>query len=142
MLAPVLTAARSRLAAAFPGAADRSGDPHPKQAAGAAFAVAVNVTGSEPVGMADGARIVTGTLAVTLWPVPTRPRTDAAGLVQDAAAAVRAAILADPPDLGGAAWSVELAGADPEVAAGNERIARVDVTFDVSAIVGSGAPPA
>lgn len=134
MLGPILAAARARLAAAFPGAADRSGDPHPKQAAGLAFAAAVNVTDSERIGMAEGGRMVNGTLAITVWPVPTRPRTDAAAMAQATAETVRAAILADPPDLGGAAWSVEISGADPEIAAGNERITRVDVTFDVSAV--------
>lgn len=138
MLAAVLLAARTRLAAALPGAADRTGDPSPKPQAGAAFAAAVAVAETEPLGMGNAARMVSGTLSVTVWPVPTRPRMDAAALALAAAETVRAAIMAAPADLGGAAWSIEMQAADPELAAGNERITRVDVSFDVSAIL----PPA
>lgn len=131
MSAALIAEARARLAAAFPGSLDATGDPHPKPSA-PAFAVSLAYSGGERLAMGDGRHFRDGDLIVAIWAKPGLALAEQT--LHDQAATATAAIMAAPADLAGTAWSVEPVSADPDHDAGEERISRAEVTFAIRVI--------
>ncbi|WP_138469170.1 hypothetical protein [Poseidonocella sp. HB161398] len=129
--AAILAEARARLAAAFPGWTDESDRDHPTPAAALpAFRASLSLSGGERVAMGSASSLRDGELLVVLRTV-TGPGDDARAILWGHEATARAAIMAAPADLGGAAWSILPGSAEPDTDTAKERIGTLDLGFDV-----------
>lgn len=124
----LVTAVINRLTAALPSWHDASGDPHPTpDKALPAFAVGVTYASSERVSMDDPRHWREGQLiiGITIKPGQTGAEAD----IQVKAATMAAAIMADPPDLGGVVWEINPEGFEADHERGENRITSGDLTF-------------
>lgn len=128
----IVTAARARLAAAFPTWHDATGTAHPTPAESLpAYAVRVTYTDAERLGMGDTRMLRIGQLEVGIETLT--PANDEAG-VHDLAASLAQAILAAPADLGGLVWNIETAGFEADHDKGADRVSRGDLILPLQVI--------
>lgn len=96
-----------------------------------AFAARGFLQSSELVSMGSTDRRMIERVEVAIW---ARQGESPANAADDLAGPVAAAILGDPADLGGLVWDIRLAGRGSEIEAGEVRIARAEIAFDVEHI--------
>lgn len=131
MSAAALATARARLAALWPAASDRSGDPHPVAEDDLpAFRVTLDLAAAEPVAMGAALHRSEGTLSAVLM-VRTAPGLDLSDALHRAADAGVAAILGGGDLLGGAVRALSPAARSVDGAQGEGRLATLTLDFGV-----------
>lgn len=134
MTAAVAAAVRARLAAAFPAAADVSDAPEPTGAGRLpAFAVRVRRLSSEIVTIGTAPEVEeTLDISVAFW------RTGESSGFWDAlagdAAAIRAAVFADPPDLDDLVAGLDAGAEEFDLEVAEKRVGRAEVVFEARRI--------
>ena len=132
MTEPVVTAARARLTAAFPGWHDATGSAPPTPADKLpAFSVRVTYSDGERVGMGDPRFIRDGQLEIGLE--AQTPADDEAGL-HDLARQIAQAILAPPDDLGGVVWQIDNGSFEADHDKGETPVSRGDLTLPLQVL--------
>jgi len=131
----IVTEARARLAAAFPGWTDETGVAHPTPAARLpVFAVRLSIEDPERVGMGSAQYWQGGALAVLLrFASPPGEAGDAVAL--DHLSTARAALLAPPADLGGAVWDIQPPSGEPETETAAERLVTLEASFPLRLLI-------
>lgn len=128
----IVTAVRARLAAALPAWRDATGAAHPTPSDDLpAYAVRVTYTDAERLGMSDARHLRAGQLEVGIEHLT--PANDEAGM-HDLAAQLTGHILADPADLGGLVWDIEIAGFEADHDKGESRVSRGDLIMPLQVI--------
>ncbi|MEM7722481.1 MAG: hypothetical protein AAF376_08910 [Pseudomonadota bacterium] len=142
---PIIEAVQDRLAVAFASWTDVTGDPYNKPpTALPSYAVTLVEGEAERTSMGEDRFFQPGDLTVTLWakketwdatlpPAPANPER----AMRRLAKAVRAALLADPSDLGGAVWEIIPGALDVSHDHGQERVSRAEQTFTITSLTGS-----
>jgi hypothetical protein len=128
----VVTAAIARLVAAFPGWHNATGAAHPTpEAKLPAFALRVTYSDGERVAMGDPRMLREGQIEIGIE--ARTPVDDEAGL-HDLAHQIGQAILAAPPDLGGAVWQITQGAFEAEHDKGESRISRGDLILPIEVL--------
>lgn len=128
----VLMAAAARLNAAFPTWHDATGNAHPTaQGNLPAFTLRLTYSDSERVGMGDDRFIHEGQLEVG---IEIKTPADGETGMHDLAKQVNQALLADPPDLNGTAWSIEKGSFEADHEKGEAPISRGEILMPIQVL--------
>lgn len=135
MTAAVLTEARARLAAAFPGWTDATGDPNPHASnALPLFHIRIAASGSERSGMGEGTFFRDAVLTVILRDRFT-PAQDLEAVLLGHAASAEVALLAAPADLGGRVEDITPDQSETDGQTGEFRSGSAELSFGIQLLI-------